>query len=254
MREAVIETSSTLAAELLHVTKFYRRRHLGRLTVTRGIEDVSLDIRKGEVYGLLGLNGAGKTTTIKLLLGLLFPSAGEARLFDTPLPNRAIMHRIGYLPELPTLYKYLTIVELLNLYGELSDMPPDQRRARIPQVIQDIGLEPHQKKHLREYSKGMLQRAGLAQALLHNPDLLILDEPVSGLDPLGLKEMRSLLQRLNAQGKTIFFSSHIISEAEKLCHRVAILQDGRLDRVFERREWTGRDGRLEELFLETIHA
>ena len=254
MRETVTEPSSSLAAELLHVTKVYRRRHLGRLTVTPGIEDVSLDIRAGEIYGLLGLNGAGKTTTIKLLLGLLFPTHGETRIFDTRLPDRAVMRRVGYLPELPTLYRYLTIGELLNLYGRLSDLPPEHLRTRIPQVIQDIGLGPHQKKHLKEYSKGMLQRAGLAQSLLHDPDLLILDEPVSGLDPLGLKDMRQLLARLNSQGKTIFFSSHIISEAEKLCHRVGILQQGKLQRVLKRQEWSGHEGRLEELFLETIHA
>jgi ABC-2 type transport system ATP-binding protein len=121
-------------------------------------------------------------------------------------------------------------------------------------VIADIGLEPHSHKQLKEYSKGMLQRAGLAQALLHDPDLLILDEPVSGLDPLGLKDMRQLLQKLNQDGKTIFFSSHIISEAEKLCHRVGILHEGRLSRVLERKDWQGPEGRLEQLFMETIRA
>src|SRR5258708_28006706 len=253
MRETVSEPSS-LAAELSHVTKFYRRRHLGKLTQTKGVEDISLGIRKGEVFGLLGLNGAGKTTAIKLLLGLLFPTRGETRLFGVPLPNREIMHRIGYLPELPTLYKYLTIRELLQLYGDLSDMPPAVLRERMPRVIDEIGLGPHQGKHLKEYSKGMLQRAGLAQALLHDPDLLILDEPVSGLDPLGLKEMRQLLVRLNNQAKTIFFSSHIISEAEKTCNRVAILHQGALSRILEKKEWEGREGHLEQLFLETIHA
>jgi ABC-2 type transport system ATP-binding protein len=246
--------SSSLAAELSHVSKVYRRRHLGRLTATRGVEDVSLGIQKGEIFGLLGLNGAGKTTAIKLLLGLLFPTHGEARLFSVTLPNRDVMRRIGYLPELPTLYKYLTIRELLQLYGTLSDMPPARMRERLPRIIDEIGLTPHQDKRLKDYSKGMLQRAGLAQALLHDPDLLILDEPVSGLDPLGLKEMRQLLQRLNTQGKTIFFSSHIISEAEKLCHRVGILHQGSLSRVLEKKEWEGREGRLEQLFLETIHA
>jgi len=254
MRETLSENSSSFAAELLHVTKVYRRRHLGRLTVSRGIEDVSLNIQKGEIYGLLGLNGAGKTTTIKLLLGLLFPSQGEARLFHVPLPNREVMTRIGYLPELPTLYKYLKVGELLNLYGHLSDMSASTLKERIPQVISGIGLESHQNKPLREFSKGMLQRAGLAQALLHNPDLLILDEPVSGLDPLGLKEMRELLVRLNGQSKTIFFSSHIISEAEKICHRVGIMHQGRLSRVLVRKEWEGQEGRLEKLFMETVHA
>jgi ABC-2 type transport system ATP-binding protein len=251
MRETV---TTPPAAELDHVTKVYRRRHLGRLSVTSGVENVQLSVRSGEIFGLLGLNGAGKTTTIKLLLGLLFPTQGAARIFGTALPNRQIMRRVGYLPELPTLYKYLTIDELLGLYGTLSDMPAPLLRKRVPQVIAEIGLEPHRRKRLKEYSKGMLQRAGLAQVLLHNPDLLILDEPVSGLDPLGLKDMRQLLQRLNGEGKTIFFSSHIISEAEKICHRVGILHQGRLTRVLERTEWDGREGRLETLFLETISA
>jgi ABC-2 type transport system ATP-binding protein len=252
MRETL--TVSPLAAELSHVTKFYRRRHLGRLTLTRGVEDVNLQIREGEIFGLLGLNGAGKTTAIKLLLGLLFPTEGDARLFQVPLPNRMVMRRIGYLPELPTLYKYLTVRELLQLYGSLSDMPAEILQKRASQIIAEVGLEPHQRKRLRDYSKGMLQRAGLAQALLHDPDLFILDEPVSGLDPLGLKEMRQLLLRLNSQGKTIFFSSHIISEAEKICHRVGILHQGHLSRILERKEWEGREGQLEKLFLETIHA
>jgi ABC-2 type transport system ATP-binding protein len=260
MREAVTDLPagrqgpSLIAAELVRVTKFYRRRHLGMLTRTRGVEDVSLSIRAGEIFGLLGLNGAGKTTAIKLLLGLLFPTQGEARLFQIPLPNRVVMRRVGYLPELPTLYRYLTINELLHLYGDLSDMSPERIRERLPRIISEIGLEPHQTKRLKEYSKGMLQRAGLAQALLHDPDLLILDEPVSGLDPLGLKEMRQLLLRLNGEGKTIFFSSHIISEAEKICHRVGILHEGRLSRILEKKEWEGHEGQLEKLFLETIHA
>jgi ABC-2 type transport system ATP-binding protein len=253
MREAV-NNSSSPAAELSNVTKFYRRSHLGKLTVSRGIEDVSFSLRKGEVFGLLGLNGAGKTTTIKLLLGLLFPTKGETRIFGVPLPNREIMRRVGYLPELPMLYKYLTVGELLSLYGSLSDLTPAQTRERSARVIAEIGLAPHQHKHLKEYSKGMLQRAGLAQVLLHDPDLLILDEPVSGLDPLGLKEMRQLLIQQNEAGKTIFFSSHIISEAEKICHRVGILNQGHLSRILDRKEWEGRDGRLEELFMETIHA
>jgi ABC-2 type transport system ATP-binding protein len=253
MRETVNQTAAP-AANLSHVTKLYRRRHLGKLTVTRGIEDVSFEIRSGEIFGLLGLNGAGKTTAIKLLLGLLFPTLGEARLYGVRLPDQAVMHRVGYLPELPTLYKYLNIRELLSLYGKLSDMTHAQLAERIPRVIEEIGLAPHQHKQIKEYSKGMQQRAGLAQALLHDPDLFILDEPVSGLDPLGLKEMRQLLIRLNEQGKTIFFSSHIISEAEKICHRVGVLHQGRLVRILERQEWESREGRLEEMFLETLHA
>ena len=146
------------------------------------------------------------------------------------------------------------MTELLQLYATLSDLR--RRASRRPRTQSDrpSGLAPHVKKRLGEYSKGMLQRAGLAQALLHDPELLVLDEPVSGLDPLGLKEMRQLLLDLNKQGKTIFFSSHIISEAEKLCHRAGIIHQGRLARIIERSEWSGKEGRLEQIFLETIHA
>jgi ABC-2 type transport system ATP-binding protein len=247
MREVV-------AAELQNVSKVYRRSHLGKLTLTPGVDAVSLTLRQGEVFGLLGLNGAGKTTTIKLLLGLLFPTRGQVRLYDRVLPDLAIMNKVGYLPEIPSFYKYLTVTELLRLYATLSDLSRALLDDRAPKVIAQVGLAPHVKKRLGEYSKGMLQRAGLAQALLHDPELLVLDEPVSGLDPLGLKEIRQLLFNLNQQGKTIFFSSHMISEAEKLCHRAGIIHEGRLARIVERSEWSGREGRLEQLFLETIHA
>ena len=242
------------AAELENVSKVYRRSHLGKLTLTPGVDALSLSIQQGEVFGLLGLNGAGKTTTIKLLLGLLFPSKGRVSLFGKILPDLAIMNKVGYLPELPSFYKYLTVTELLQLYATLSDLPHEKVSERVPKVIALVGLDAHLNKRLGEFSKGMLQRAGLAQALLHDPQLLVLDEPVSGLDPLGLKDMRQLLLELNQQGKTIFFSSHIISEAEKLCHRVGILHEGRLARIIEKSEWAGREGRLEELFLETLHA
>lgn len=243
-----------VAAQLSDVTKVYRRSHLGKLTVTPGVENLSLDVRRGEVFGLLGLNGAGKTTTIKLLLGLLFPTKGEVKLFDQTLPHLPVMNKVGYLPELPNFYKYLTIHELLGLYATLSDLPAVTLQERMPRTIEQVGLAPHTKKQLREYSKGMLQRAGLAQALLHDPELLVLDEPVSGLDPLGLKEMRQLLEDLNKAGKTIFFSSHIISEAEKLCHRVGVLHAGKLAAIIERSEWADRPGRLEEKFLGVIRA
>jgi ABC-2 type transport system ATP-binding protein len=242
------------AAELSNVTKVYRRRHLGKLTVTPGVSGVSLQIREGEVFGLLGLNGAGKTTTIKLLLGLLFPTQGAVSLFGTSLPDLQVMRNVGYLPELPTFYKYLTVGELLSLYGRLSDLSASEIAQRSAAVLERVKLAGQKTKRLGEYSKGMLQRAGLAQALLHDPKLLVLDEPVSGLDPLGLNDMRLLLQELHTAGKTIFFSSHIISEAAKLCGRVGIIHQGRLVRVAERAEWDGRDDRLETLFLETVHG
>jgi ABC-2 type transport system ATP-binding protein len=242
------------AAELQNVTKIYRKSHLGRVTTSPGILDVSFTVQQGEILGLLGLNGAGKTTTLKLLLGLLFPTEGTVKLFGTPLPNREAMRHIGYLPELPAFYKYLTVNELLLLYGRLSDLSDKEIRERLPPLLERVKLQNEKQKRLGEYSKGMLQRAGLAQALLHDPQLFVLDEPVSGLDPLGLNEMRQLLWDLNRAGKTIFFSSHIISEAEKLCDRVGIIHQGRLARMIHRSEWENREGRLESLFLETLHA
>src|SRR6185437_5161360 len=186
------------------------------------------------------------------LLGLLFPTSGRVRLFGQALPNSNVMRRVGYLPELPAFYKYLSVDELLKLYGALTEMPAARFNERCEHVLAEVGLPAHSRKRLGEYSKGMLQRAGLAQALLHDPELLVLDEPVSGLDPLGLKEMRQLLIRLRERGKTIFFSSHMISEAEKLCDRVGVIHEGRLARTIERPQWQGADGRLEQLFLETI--
>ena len=188
------------------------------------------------------------------MLGLLFPTAGEVRLFDQKLPNLAVMGQVGYLPELPSFYRYLTITELLRLYATLSNLPPGRFHERLPRVLAQVGLTAHLHKRMGEYSKGMLQRAGLAQAMLHDPQFLVLDEPVSGLDPLGLKEMRQLLAELNAQGKTIFFSSHIISEAEKLCHRVGIIHEGKLARVIQRSEWVNANGGLEKLFVDTVHV
>lgn len=238
--------------ELQNLTKIYRRRHLGKLTETPGIENVSLSVHQGELFGLLGLNGAGKTTALKLLLGLLRPTQGSVTLLGHPVPSLEALREIGYMPEVPYLYKTLTVEEVLILYGRLSNLSVDVLQQRIQEVLERVRMTPHHQKRLGECSKGMLQRTALAQALLHDPRLLVFDEPVSGLDPLGLKEMRELLLSLNRQGKTIFFSSHIISEVEKICHRVAILHNGRLARVLEQREWGGREGRLEELFIETV--
>lgn len=220
------------------VTKTYRRSHLGRDYYNRGIEDLSLDIAAGEAFGLLGLNGSGKTTTFKLALGLLKPTSGKV---SAPPPRE-----VGYLPELPYFYPYLSVSETLSFYAKLSGLldPP------IARVLDSYGLSALKDKRMSELSKGLLQRVGLAQAVLHEPDLLVLDEPVSGLDPLAIKDFRDGLQRLNEGGKTILLSSHSISEVEKLCHRVGILKDGRLARVLERREWE-KPG-LEALFVETV--
>ena len=234
------------------LTKTYRRSHLGRTKFSRGVTDLSFEVRRGEVFGLLGLNGSGKTTTLKILLGLLFPTEGSVELFGKPVPHADAQRRIGYLPEVPYFYRNLTPVEVLRLYGTLSDMPPARIEPRTEEVLRLVRMEHAANKPMREFSKGMLQRIGLAQALLHDPEFLILDEPVTGLDPLGIRQTRQLVLDLNKAGHTILFSSHSISELERLAHRVAILSEGRLVRLLEVADWKDHPGRLEEIFIETL--
>lgn len=240
------------ALSLRDVTKIYKRSHLGRATKTTGIAHVSLDISPGEIFGLLGLNGSGKTTTIKLILGLLFPTEGELRVQGQAVPSPKAQAQLGYLPEVPYFAKFLTAEELLRFYAKLSNVPDSSRASRINQVLELVRMAPHRSRKLKEFSKGMLQRIGLASALVHDPSILIFDEPATGLDPLGLREIRELMVHLNSQGKTIFFSSHSISEVEKICHRVGILAGGRLVKVLSQDQWGGSAGHLEEIFVETV--
>jgi ABC-2 type transport system ATP-binding protein len=210
--------------------------HLG-IGRTMAVEGLELDIRPGEIFGLLGPNGAGKTTTFKMMLGLLRPDRGEVRLFDRPPSEPAVRARLGYLPENPYFYDYLTAVEFLDLYGRLQGIPSAARAGRIQETLRRVGLEGRGRMALRKFSKGMVQRLGLAQAIQHEPELVILDEPMSGLDPLGRREVRDLILSLRAAGRTVLFSSHILQDAEMICDRVAILDHGRLRSV----------GRLDEM-------
>lgn len=235
------------AIEINDLTKIYERHHLGRTFRSRGIEDVSLAIKPGEVFGLLGLNGSGKTTTIKLILGLLRPTTGTIAINGTAMPDTEMLRRVGYLPEVPYFYRYLTAREILMLYARLSNLK--NPAERVATVIESVGLTDWADKRLTEFSKGMLQRIGLAQSLVHDPDILVYDEPVSGLDPLAMQEMRNLILSLKGKGKTIFLSSHLISEVEKLCDRVAILAQGRLVRVMDESAWAGKPGELERVFV-----
>ncbi|OVE76660.1 hypothetical protein BVX98_05070 [bacterium F11] len=237
-----------------NLTKTYVRSHLGRSKKTRGIEDVSLEMKKGEVFGLLGLNGSGKTTTIKLMLGLLFPTRGDVKIYDFKVPHPFAQLRIGYLPEVPYFYRNLTSEEVLTLYASLSRMDPKKIRPRIDEVLHLVKMTHAKGKTMREFSKGMLQRIGLAQALIHDPEILILDEPVTGLDPLGIRQIRELMVELNKQGKTIFFSSHSISELERLAHRVGILVEGRLVKLLDQKEWKSKKGHLETLFIDVLES
>src|SRR5437867_3132537 len=194
---------------------------------------LNLQIYKGEVFGLLGPNGSGKTTTIKLLLGLLFPTDGEAFVFGKPASDVKKNERVGYLPEESYLYRFLNAEETLDFYGRLFDMPADRRNERAQQLIELVGLKRDRKRILKEYSKGMRQRIGLAQALINDPELVILDEPTSGLDPLGTRWMKDLILELRKRGKTVILCSHRLDDVQDVCDRIAILYDGELQELGE---------------------
>lgn len=208
-----------------HLTKRYRNpQHADRAALA----GLTLDVPPGEIYGFLGPNGAGKTTTIKLLLGLIRPTGGGGAVLGHPLGSVEARRRLGFLPESPYFYEYLRGDELLHYYGSLFGLPDQLRRGRVEELLRLVGLWEHRRLTVRKYSRGMLQRLGLAQALINDPDLVILDEPAGGLDPIGRREMRDILLDLRARGKTVFLSSHILAEVETVCDRVAILHRGEL--------------------------
>jgi ABC-2 type transport system ATP-binding protein len=192
------------------------------------LKSLDLKVNVGETFGFLGPNGAGKTTTLKILMGIIFPTAGTATILGKDLFDPEIKRKIGFLPEQPYFYDYLSAPELLDYYARLSGVPAAQRQQRVTNLLGRVGLGDVGKKQLRKFSKGMLQRVGIAQAIIHDPEVVFLDEPMSGLDPLGRHEIRELIQQLKDEGKTIFFSTHILSDAETLCDRVAIIHRGEL--------------------------
>jgi ABC-2 type transport system ATP-binding protein len=202
-----------------------------RLKRVHAVRGVTLTVSRGEIFGYLGPNGAGKTTTMKMAMGLIQPTAGSVRLFGESVDNQAVRHRVGYLPEHPYFYDYLTPVELLDFYGALFSIPKKVRRERIERLLNLVGLDHARDRTLRRFSKGMLQRAGIAQALINDPDLVVLDEPLSGLDPMGRKEVRDVIVALRQQGKTVFFSTHILQDIEMICDRVAIIDQGLIQRL-----------------------
>ena len=194
----------------------------------RALDGLTLEVERGEVFGFLGPNGAGKTTTLKLLMQLVFPTSGQAEMLGRPLGDLSVKRRLGYLPENPYFYDHLTGEELLEYFAALFGYSRQECRERARRLLDEVGIGAERRLQLRKFSKGMLQRVGIAQALINDPELVIFDEPMSGLDPLGRRDVRALILRLRDRGCTVFFSSHVLSDAEALCSRVAILANGRL--------------------------
>jgi len=211
-----------LGLEKTYLVGFWAKR------AKRALHPLHLTVEEGEIFGFLGPNGAGKTTTLKLLMGLVFPTAGSARLLGREWTDPEVKAQIGFLPEQPYFYDHLTAHELLEYYAQLSGVPAKERSRRVEATLQRVGLKDVRGVQLRKFSKGMLQRAGIAQAILHEPKLVFFDEPMSGLDPMGRREVRDLMEELKHEGKTVFFSTHILSDAEALCDRVAIIHQGEL--------------------------
>ena len=216
--EVVIETRN--------LSKVYRD-FWGRQKV-RALKALDLEVRQGEIFGLLGPNGSGKSTTIKLLLGLLFPTSGQALVFDRDASDVEKNERIGYLPEESYLYKFLNAEETLDFYGRLFDMDGKTRREQVQRLINMVGLDWAKRRQLKEYSKRMTRRIGLAQALINDPELILLDEPTTGLDPIGTREMKDLIIRLREEGKTVLMCSHLLADVQDVCDRIAILHQGDL--------------------------
>ena len=210
-----------------NLTKSFKSGWPGRPPVT-ALDGLSLMVTHGEIFGFLGPNGAGKTTTLKILMGLMRSDSGTVEIFGQPAGNVAVRKRIGFLPESPYFYDYLTAGEFLTFYGQLAGLDRSTLKGRVSQLLDLVGLLDAEHRQLRKFSKGMLQRVGLAQAIIHDPELVVLDEPMSGLDPLGRKQVRDLILGLREQGKTVFFSSHIIPDVEMICDRVGIVMKGKL--------------------------
>jgi ABC-2 type transport system ATP-binding protein len=221
---------------------FFRKR-------VEAVRGTSFKVKRGEIFGLLGPNGAGKTTTIKAILRLIFPTEGEIRIFGRSADDREASKRVGYMPENPYVYQYLKPLEFLDLCGRLVGIPKTDRLARSEEMIDKVGLRHAMDRPIGKFSKGMMQRIGLAQALLHDPELLILDEPMSGLDPIGRKEVRDLLLEQRERGKTLLFTSHILSDVELLCDRVVIMQQGTITSEGQVHDLLETAGRQVELRL-----
>lgn len=232
---------SSIVVRVEQLRKVFRKHWTRKRTVA--VDDVSFQVRRGEVFGFLGPNGAGKTTTMKMLMGLLHPTSGRATLLDMPMGAREAKRRVGYLPENPYFYDYLSANEFLHMVGRVFGMDRATRIQRAGALLEQVGLDMAKDRAMRSYSKGMLQRVGLAQALMSDPELVVLDEPMSGLDPIGRREVRDMILNLRRQGKTVFFCTHILADAEQLCDRVAIIVKGKIRET----------GLMSELLGQSVH-
>lgn len=240
---------TTAAIETENLTKDYPSGFL-HLKKKRSLEGLTMQVEAGEAFGFLGPNGAGKSTTIKLLVGLIFPTSGTARILGKPISDIEMHREIGYLPEQPYFYDYLTAAELLDYFARFHNLTGADRRERVERMLKKVGLETAGKIQLRKYSKGMLQRVGLAQAILHDPQVVILDEPMSGLDPVGRREVRDIILELKREGRTVMFSTHILSDAEMLCDRVGVIVGGKLRGVGAPAEIVEMKAQGMEIFFE----
>lgn len=237
------------AIEIAQLSKEYPYGFLN-LKKRKSLEDLTMQVENGEVFGFLGPNGAGKSTTIKLLMRLIFPTSGTARILGKSIEDVSMHQQIGYLPEQPYFYDYLTAAELLEYFARFHNLTATDRHERVQKMLKKVGLETAKKIQLRKYSKGMLQRVGLAQAILHDPEVVVLDEPMSGLDPLGRREVRDIILELKKEGRTVLFSTHILSDAETLCDRVGVIVGGKLRGVGAPGEMVGIQAQGMEVLFE----
>jgi len=244
---------STPAIEIEHLSKVYPYGFLN-LKKKRSLEDLSMRVDTGEVFGFLGPNGAGKSTTIKLLMRLIFPDGGSARILGKSIDDVSMHQETGYLPEQPYFYDYLTAAEVLNYFARFHGLTATDRHTRVENMLKKVGLETAGKIQLRKYSKGMLQRVGLAQAILHDPQVVILDEPMSGPDPLGRREVRDIILELKKEGRAVLFSTHILSDAEMLCDRVGVIVGGKLRGVGTPGEMVGIKTQGMEILFEVAEG
>lgn len=236
--------------EMDSLTKVYKKEFSSKKVCA--LSNLSLKIEEGEVFGFLGPNGAGKSTTIKMLIDLIRPTSGHLSIAGKKASNMSVKRLIGYLPENPYFYDYLSAKELLKFGGRSCNMDNALINSRSALLLEQLELTDAMKRPLRSYSKGMVQRAGLALALIHDPQILILDEPMSGLDPMGRIKVFDLILKLKGEGKTIFFSSHILHDIERLCDRAAILVNGRLSRLVDVQKELSKEDTLEAIFMEEV--